>query len=84
MAQILHRPGHVGSGGVVSAARDDLLGYKDRMDTFFPSKPDMRSRIAHHLDFPDDFDRDRPVGADDLSTMAEADIRANRMSAAAP
>lgn len=69
---------------MVRAARDDLVGYKDRMDTFFPSKPGMRSRIAHHLDFPDDFDRDRPVGADDLSTMAEADIRANRMSAAAP
>jgi len=37
--------------------RDDLVvilaGYKDRMDTFFQSNPGMRSRIAHHLDFPD-------------------------------
>ena len=37
--------------------RDDLVvilaGYSDRMDTFFQSNPDMRSRIAHHLEFPD-------------------------------
>jgi len=37
--------------------RDDLVvilaGYKDRMDKFFQSNPGMRSRIAHHLDFPD-------------------------------
>ena len=37
--------------------RDDLVvilaGYKDRMDTFFHSNPGFRSRIAHHLDFPD-------------------------------
>ena len=37
--------------------RDDLVvilaGYKDRMDTFFHSNPGMRSRVAHHIDFPD-------------------------------
>lgn len=37
--------------------RDDLVvilaGYKDRMDKFFYSNPGMRSRIAHHIDFPD-------------------------------
>ena len=37
--------------------RDDLVvilaGYKDRMDKFFHSNPGMRSRIAHHIDFPD-------------------------------
>jgi len=37
--------------------RDDLVvilaGYKDRMNTFFASNPGMRSRIAHHLEFPD-------------------------------
>ena len=37
--------------------RDDLVvilaGYKDRMDKFFHSNPGMRSRIAHHVDFPD-------------------------------
>ena len=30
-----------------------LAGYRDRMETFFQSNPGMRSRIAHHLDFPD-------------------------------
>jgi probable Rubsico expression protein CbbX len=42
---------------VMENNRDDLVvilaGYKDRMDTFFQSNPGMRSRIAHHLDFPD-------------------------------
>ncbi len=37
--------------------RDDLVvilaGYKDKMDKFFMSNPGMRSRIAHHVDFPD-------------------------------
>lgn len=37
--------------------RDDLVvilaGYKDKMDRFFSSNPGMRSRIAHHVDFPD-------------------------------
>src|SRR5688500_5605730 len=37
--------------------RDDLVvilaGYKAQIDTFFRSNPGMRSRIAHHLDFPD-------------------------------
>jgi probable Rubsico expression protein CbbX len=37
--------------------RDDLVvilaGYKDRMDTFFQSNPGFKSRIAHHIDFPD-------------------------------
>ncbi len=30
-----------------------LAGYKNKMDRFFDSNPGMRSRIAHHLDFPD-------------------------------
>ncbi|KAF0192623.1 MAG: CbbX protein [Gammaproteobacteria bacterium] len=42
---------------VMENNRDDLVvilaGYKDRMDTFFNSNPGMRSRIAHHVDFPD-------------------------------
>jgi len=37
--------------------REDLVvifaGYKDRMRTFFRSNPGLRSRIAHHIDFPD-------------------------------
>lgn len=42
---------------VMENNRDDLIvilaGYKDRMDKFFHSNPGMRSRIAHHVDFPD-------------------------------
>jgi probable Rubsico expression protein CbbX len=42
---------------VMENNRDDLVvilaGYKDKMDRFFLSNPGMRSRIAHHLDFPD-------------------------------
>jgi probable Rubsico expression protein CbbX len=42
---------------VMENNRDDLVvilaGYKDKMDKFFQSNPGMRSRIAHHLDFPD-------------------------------
>ena len=30
-----------------------LAGYPDRMETFFQSNPGFRSRIAHHLHFPD-------------------------------
>lgn len=30
-----------------------LAGYKERMDVFFQSNPGFRSRIAHHIDFPD-------------------------------
>ena len=48
--------------------RDDLVvilaGYKDKMDRFFDSNPGMRSRIAHHLDFPD-------YSADELKSIAE-------------
>jgi probable Rubsico expression protein CbbX len=42
---------------VMENQRDDLVvilaGYADRMDTFFSSNPGFRSRIAHHIDFPD-------------------------------
>ena len=41
---------------VMENNRDDLVvilaGYKDKMDTFFHSNPGMRSRVAHHIDFP--------------------------------
>ena len=53
---------------VMENNRDDLVvilaGYKDKMDRFFLSNPGMRSRIAHHLDFPD-------YGADELMAIAE-------------
>lgn len=42
---------------VMENHRDDLVvilaGYADRMDNFFRSNPGFRSRIAHHIEFPD-------------------------------
>ena len=42
---------------VMENNRDDLVvimaGYADRMDHFFSANPGFRSRIAHHIDFPD-------------------------------
>ncbi len=53
---------------VMENNRDDLVvvlaGYKDKMDRFFMSNPGMRSRIAHHVDFPD-------YGADELMAIAK-------------
>jgi len=52
---------------VMENQRDDLVvivaGYADRMDTFFGSNPGFRSRIAHHIDFPD-------YGPDELFSIA--------------
>ncbi len=53
---------------VMETQRDDLTvilaGYTDRMQTFFQSNPGFRSRIAHHIDFPD-------YGNDELLLIAE-------------
>ena len=42
---------------VMESQREDLVvilaGYDDRMEKFFQSNPGFRSRIAHHIDFPD-------------------------------
>ena len=42
---------------VMENRRDDLVvivaGYADKMARFFTSNPGFRSRIAHHVDFPD-------------------------------
>ena len=42
---------------VMENNRDDLVvilaGYKEKMDKFFESNPGFRSRIAHHIEFPD-------------------------------
>lgn len=42
---------------VMENQRSDLVvilaGYGDRMERFFESNPGFRSRIAHHIDFPD-------------------------------
>ena len=65
-AYYLHRPENERDYGVeaieilmqvMENERDDvvviLAGYADRMETFFRSNPGMRSRVAHHIDFPD-------------------------------
>lgn len=67
---------------VMENQRDDLVvmlaGYADRMDTFFSSNPGFRSRIAHHIDFPDYDDGE-------LVTIAETMLAAQgyRLSAEA-
>lgn len=42
---------------VMENNRDDLVvimaGYADKMDRFFSANPGFRSRIAHHIEFPD-------------------------------
>jgi probable Rubsico expression protein CbbX len=41
-----------------------LAGYADRMEGFFQSNPGLRSRVAHHLEFPD-------YGRDELLRIGE-------------
>jgi len=57
---------------VMENNRDDLVvvlaGYADKMDRFFQSNPGFRSRIAHHIDFPDYSDGD-------LFTIGESMLR---------
>lgn len=57
--------------------REDLVvilaGYKDRMDKFFHSNPGMRSRVAHHIDFPD-YDTDELLAIAKLM-LAEQNYR---------
>ena len=42
---------------VMENQREDLVvilaGYSDRMDRFYATNPGFRSRVAHHIDFPD-------------------------------
>ncbi len=65
-AYYLHRPENEKDYGqeaieillqVMENQREDIVvilaGYRDRMDKFFSSNPGFRSRIAHHIDFPD-------------------------------
>jgi probable Rubsico expression protein CbbX len=64
-AYYLHRPENERDYGqeaieillqIMENQREDIVvilaGYQDRMETFFQSNPGMRSRIAHHIDFP--------------------------------
>jgi probable Rubsico expression protein CbbX len=41
-----------------------MAGYRDRMDRFYSANPGLRSRVAHHLDFPD-------YGDDELVAIGE-------------
>lgn len=76
-AYYLHRPDNERDYGqeaieillqVMESQRDDLVvilaGYGERMDKFFASNPGFRSRIAHHIDFPD-------YGDDELMSISE-------------
>jgi probable Rubsico expression protein CbbX len=80
-AYYLHRPDNERDYGqeaieillqVMESQREDLVvilaGYGDRMDKFFASNPGFRSRIAHHIDFPDYAD-------DELLAIAELMLR---------
>jgi probable Rubsico expression protein CbbX len=57
---------------VMENNREDLVvilaGYADRMERFFGSNPGFRSRIAHHIDFPD-------YAEDELLAIAELMLR---------
>ena len=57
---------------VMENNREDLVvilaGYADRMNRFFASNPGFRSRVAHHIDFPDYAD-------DELLAIAELMLR---------
>jgi probable Rubsico expression protein CbbX len=60
---------------VMENQREDLTvilaGYTDRMNTFFQSNPGFRSRIAHHIDFPDYADDELLLIAEKLAGDAE-------------
>jgi probable Rubsico expression protein CbbX len=59
---------------VMENNRDDLVvilaGYADKMERFFHSNPGFRSRVAHHIDFPDYDDADLlAIGEKMLSSL---------------
>jgi probable Rubsico expression protein CbbX len=60
---------------VMENQRDDLTvilaGYTERMQTFFQSNPGFRSRIAHHIDFPDYGDDELLLIAEKMASEAE-------------
>jgi len=57
---------------VMENQRDDLVvilaGYRERMDTFYQANQGFRSRVAHHIDFPD-------YTLDELMAIAELMVR---------
>jgi hypothetical protein len=60
---------------VMEEQREDLVvilaGYRDRMEAFFASNPGFRSRIAHHIDFPDYNDGELLAIAESLATASQ-------------
>ncbi len=64
---------------VMENKRDDLVvilaGYADRMDRFFQSNPGFRSRIAHHIDFPDYSDEELLAIAREDARRAELQVQ---------
>src|SRR5690606_25256299 len=60
---------------VMENQRDDLTvilaGYTGRMQTFFQSNPGFRSRIAHHVEFPDYADDELMQIAEKMASTAE-------------
>ena len=83
-AYYLHRPENEKDYGqeaieillqVMENQRDDLTvilaGYQDRMDRFFESNPGFRSRIAHHVHFPDFADAELLSIVEKLADQAE-------------
>ena len=83
-AYYLHRPENEKDYGqeaieillqVMENQRDDLTvilaGYQDRMDRFFESNPGFRSRIAHHVHFPDFADAELLSIVEKLALQAE-------------
>jgi len=90
-AYYLHRPDNERDYGqeaieillqVMENQREDLVvilaGYSERMTSFFASNPGFRSRIAHHIEFPD-------YSEDELLAIAELMLqeRGYRFGAAA-
>ncbi len=83
-AYYLHRPENEKDYGqeaieillqVMENQREDLVvilaGYRERMESFFVSNPGFRSRIAHHIDFPDYDDGELFAIAERLAAQSE-------------
>jgi probable Rubsico expression protein CbbX len=70
---------------VMENQREDLTvilaGYTERMNTFFQSNPGFRSRIAHHIDFPDYGDDELLQIAEKLAEQAEYRLSDNARKA---
>lgn len=83
-AYYLHRPENEKDYGqeaieillqVMENQREDIVvilaGYRERMESFFGSNPGFRSRIAHHIDFPDYDDGELLAIAETIAAESE-------------